>query len=171
MTETCTKHETAVAYILAKVVVTFYLILINEFQSSDLSRQNSGLWLVDLLGQPIRGLVFGGKWQEFISQSQIKGNYNFSICTVFKFEFFWHKLRVVVSKGFDACIRVSRKKTGFNISWKYIHEILLPDFFSVKKIQWISFILLLVIIFNEMLVVLCEMKFNLNTQWNNRCRF
>ena len=71
-------------------------------------------------GQLIRGLVFGVKWLEFISQSQIKGNYNFSICTVFKFEFFWHKLRVVVSKGFDACIRVSRKKTGFNISWKYI---------------------------------------------------
>ena len=108
---------------------------------------------------------------EFISQSQIKGNYNFSICTVFKFEFFWHKLRVVVSKGFDACIRGSRKKTGFNISWKYIHEILLPDFFSVKRNSRISFILLLVIIFNEMLVVLCEMKFNLSTQWNNRCRF
>ena len=26
-------------------------------------------------GQPIRGLVFGGKWLEFISQSQIKGDY------------------------------------------------------------------------------------------------
>ena len=32
MTETCTKHETAVAYILAKVVVTFYLRLRNEFE-------------------------------------------------------------------------------------------------------------------------------------------
>ena len=31
-----------------------------------------------LLGQPIRGLVFGGKWLEFISQSQTKGDYNFS---------------------------------------------------------------------------------------------
>ena len=28
--------------------------------------------------QPIRGLVFGGKSQEFISLSQIKGHYNFS---------------------------------------------------------------------------------------------
>ena len=28
--------------------------------------------------QPIRGLVFGAKFQEFISLSQIKGHYNFS---------------------------------------------------------------------------------------------
>ena len=41
---------------------------------------NQGPQLVELLGcQPIRGhQIFGaGKWLEFISQSQIKGDYNF----------------------------------------------------------------------------------------------
>ena len=37
------------------------------------SRQKSGLDDPD--GQPIRGLIFGRKWLEFISQSQIKGDY------------------------------------------------------------------------------------------------
>ena len=31
-----------------------------------------------MLGQPIKDLVLGGKWLEFISQSQKKGDYNFS---------------------------------------------------------------------------------------------
>ena len=31
-----------------------------------------------MLGQPINDLVLGGKWLEFISQSQKKGDYNFS---------------------------------------------------------------------------------------------
>ena len=35
------------------------------------------LWLTDPPGQPIRGLIFGRKWLEFISLSQIKGYYNF----------------------------------------------------------------------------------------------
>ena len=41
---------------------------------SAISCQKPVLWLVDLLGQPIKGLVFGRKWLEFISLSQIKGN-------------------------------------------------------------------------------------------------
>ena len=53
-----------------KVVVTFYLILRNEFQPFTMKK--AGLRLADSLEQPIRGLVFGGKWQEFISLSQIK---------------------------------------------------------------------------------------------------
>ena len=38
-------------------------------------------------GQPIRGLVFGGKWLEFISQSQIKGDYNFNTSYFIKVKF------------------------------------------------------------------------------------
>ena len=34
--------------------------------------------MVDLLGQLIRGLVFGGKWLEIIFQSQIRGDYIFT---------------------------------------------------------------------------------------------
>ena len=40
MPETCTKHETAVAYILDKVVVTFYLRLRNEFQQFPAKNQD-----------------------------------------------------------------------------------------------------------------------------------
>ena len=38
--------------------------------------------MADPAGQPIRGLalVFGGKLLEFISQSLIKGDYDFSLC-------------------------------------------------------------------------------------------
>ena len=42
-----------------------------------ISRQKPGLWLVSLLGQPIKGLFFGWKRLQFISQSQIKGDLNF----------------------------------------------------------------------------------------------
>ena len=34
--------------------------------------------MTDPASQPIRGLIFGGKSQEFISLSQIKGHHNFS---------------------------------------------------------------------------------------------
>ena len=34
--------------------------------------------MADPAGQPIRGLDFGGKWLEFISWSQITGDYSFS---------------------------------------------------------------------------------------------
>ena len=54
-----------------KVVVTFYLKLRNDFQPFSAENQASN-WLTWW------GLVFGRKWLEFISQSQIKGNYNFS---------------------------------------------------------------------------------------------
>ena len=54
-----------------KVVVTFYLKLRNDFQPFSAKNQASN-WLTWW------GLVFGRKWLEFISQSQIKGNYNFS---------------------------------------------------------------------------------------------
>ena len=41
--------------------------------------QKPGLWLADSAGQQIRKcLCFGGKLLEFISQSQIKGDYNFN---------------------------------------------------------------------------------------------
>ena len=53
-----------------KVVVTFYLRLRNEFQQFLVKKP--GPELVDLLSQPIRGLIFCGKWMKFISQSQIK---------------------------------------------------------------------------------------------------
>ena len=46
---------------------------------SAITSQKPGLWFADLVGQPIRGLVFGVKLPEFLSQSQIKGDYNFSI--------------------------------------------------------------------------------------------
>ena len=60
-----------------KVVVTFYLRLRNEFEAFPTKNQASNPLTQ---GQPIRGLVFDGKWLEFISQSQIKGDYNnFSI--------------------------------------------------------------------------------------------
>ena len=62
-------------YICIKVVVTFYLRKRNEFLP--FPAKKPGLYLVDLLGQPIRSLAFGGKWLEFISQSQIQGDYNF----------------------------------------------------------------------------------------------
>ena len=45
-------------------------------------RQKPGLWLADLAVQPISGLVFGGKWLEFISQSQIKCDHNFSVASL-----------------------------------------------------------------------------------------
>ena len=36
-------------------------------------------WLANSAVQPIRGQDFGEKWLEFISLSQIEGDYNFSI--------------------------------------------------------------------------------------------
>ena len=66
-------------YYCAKGVVSFYLKLKNEFQAFPTKNLASN-WLTCWLGQPIRGLVFGDKWLEFISQSQIKKEttYNFS---------------------------------------------------------------------------------------------
>ena len=58
----------------------FFNFLRNEFQP--FPAKKPGLWLVDLLGQPIRVLDFGEKWLEFISQSQIKGDYNFKLIHV-----------------------------------------------------------------------------------------
>ena len=57
-----------------KVVVTFFLRLRNEFQAFPTKNWASCWFMV----QAIRGLVFGKKWLEFISQSQIKSDYNFS---------------------------------------------------------------------------------------------
>ena len=54
-----------------KGVVSFYLKLKNEFQAFPTKNLASN-WLTSWLGQPIRGLVSGDKWLEFISQSQIK---------------------------------------------------------------------------------------------------
>ena len=50
MTETCTKHETAVAYILDKVVVTYYLRLRNEFLPFPAKNQVSE-WLTQQANQ------------------------------------------------------------------------------------------------------------------------
>ena len=44
--------------------------------------QKPGFWLADLAVQPIKGLVFGEKWLEFISLSQIKCDYNFSVASL-----------------------------------------------------------------------------------------
>ena len=60
----------------AKVGGIFYLRWRNELKP--FSHQKPGLQLVDLLGQLIRGLVFGGKWLEIIFQSQIRGDYIFT---------------------------------------------------------------------------------------------
>ena len=62
-----------------KGVVTFYLRLKIEFQAFPTKNLASN-WLTCWLGQPIRGMVFGDEWLEFISQSQIKKEttYNFS---------------------------------------------------------------------------------------------
>ena len=38
--------------------------------------------MADAAGQPIRGLVFGEKWLESISQCQINGDYKFSYYVV-----------------------------------------------------------------------------------------
>ena len=54
-----------------KVIVTFYLKSRNEFESFLVKTQDSN-WVTFESGQPIRGLVFGGKWLEFISQSEIR---------------------------------------------------------------------------------------------------
>ena len=61
-----------------KVIVTFYLRLRNEFQTFP-AKNHATNYVVALLGQPIRGLVFDSKWLEIISQSQIRGEYNFSM--------------------------------------------------------------------------------------------
>ena len=60
-----------------KLYITFDLRQKNEFQPFSAKNQASQR-LVDLLVQQIRSLVFGRKWMNFISQSQIKGDYNFN---------------------------------------------------------------------------------------------
>ena len=69
-------------YLLSKKMVfaIFYLRLKNEFQPFP---PKPGLWLADPAGEPIRGLDFGGKCLEFISQ--INGDYNFHTLTVLCF--------------------------------------------------------------------------------------
>ena len=62
----------------ARVVVTFYLRLRNEFQPFPAKNQASD-WRTQLAVQPIRGLVFGGICLEFIYLSQIIGDYNFRV--------------------------------------------------------------------------------------------
>ena len=57
---------------LPKVEVTFYLRLRNEFQTFLAKNQ------ANPAGQPIRDMIFGGKWLGLIFLSQIKGDYNFS---------------------------------------------------------------------------------------------
>ena len=68
------------SYRQSKIVVTFYLRQRNEFQQSFPAKNLSYNWFTCL--------AFGGKWLEFISQSQIKGDCNFSnpnvyCCTIF----------------------------------------------------------------------------------------
>ena len=68
------EHLRANGHLETKVVVTLYLRLRNEFQPFPAKQPG----LADPAGQPIKGLGFGRKWLEFISQSQIKSDYNFS---------------------------------------------------------------------------------------------
>ena len=68
------------SYRQSKIVVTFYLRQRNEFQQSFPAKNLSYNWFTCL--------AFGGKWLELISQSQIKGDCNFSnpnvyCCTIF----------------------------------------------------------------------------------------
>ena len=62
----------------ARVVVTFYLSLRNEFKPYPTKNQASDL-LTQLAVQPIRGLLFGGICLEFIYLYQIIGDYNFRV--------------------------------------------------------------------------------------------
>ena len=62
----------------ARVVVTFYLRLRNEFKPYPTKNQASD-WLTQLAVRPIRGLLFGGICLEFIYLYQIKGDYNFRV--------------------------------------------------------------------------------------------
>ena len=68
-------------------------------------------------GQPIKGLVFGRKWLEFISLSQIKGDYNFRNLNILFNARFMPLVTLIETIIFTYhCIHLSTEH-GLTISW------------------------------------------------------
>ena len=81
------------------------------------SPQKTGLWLAYSAGQPIKGLVFGRKWLEFISLSQIKGDYNFRNLNILFNARFMPLVTLIETIIFTYhCIHLSTEH-GLTISW------------------------------------------------------
>ena len=81
--------------------------------------------MADPAGQLVRGLFFAKKWLKFISQSQIKGDYNFSSISISKCNFSIFGLRSTASGW--------RPKMLHNIDLQFQYPCTIHHIFPLKN--------------------------------------